>query len=72
MIRRKRPAGRDGLEKLVSETQELVAKLVLENKALRTRNQRLTKELERVSKGWDEIKKIARSAPRARPQSRGR
>ena len=66
MIRRKRPAGPQGLDKLVSETQELVSKLVMENKALKTRNQRLMKELDRVSKGWDEIKKIARSAPRAR------
>ena len=66
MIRRKRTAGRDGLEKLVSETQELVSKLLSENRALKSRNQRLTKELDRVSKGWEEIKKITRSAPRAR------
>jgi len=66
VIRRKRTAGRDGLEKLVSETQELVSKLLSENRALKSRNQRLTKELDRVSKGWEEIKKITRSAPRAR------
>ena len=56
----------DGLQKLLGETQEMVSQLVRENRALKTRNQRLTRELERVSKGWEEIKKITRSAPRTR------
>lgn len=56
----------DGLQKLLGETQEMVSQLVRENRALKTRNQRLARELERVSKGWEEIKKITRSAPRTR------
>ena len=56
----------DGLQKLLGETQEMVSQLVRENRALKTRNERLARELERVSKGWEEIKKITRSAPRPR------
>lgn len=57
------------MEQLLAETVEAVARLAKANKALRTQNERLTKELARVSAGWVEIKKLARSAPRA-PRSR--
>jgi hypothetical protein len=64
VIRRRKTAGRDGLPGLLSETQELVGRLLKENRALKSRNQRLLKELDRVSAGWDQIRKLARSAPR--------
>lgn len=50
----------------------MVARLAKENKALRTQNERLAKELDRVSAGWAEIKKLARSAPRAARSRRSR
>jgi cell division protein FtsB len=49
---------------IVADTQQLVNKLLRENRTLKAQNQRLAKELDRVSAGWDEIKKLARSAPR--------
>ena len=52
------------MAKLLADTQDMVGKLVRENRSLKARNARLMKELERVSEGWDEIKKLARQAPR--------
>jgi cell division protein FtsB len=52
------------LDVLLADTQQLVARLLRENRALKTRNQRLDSELERVSKGWEQIKELARKAPR--------
>ena len=63
MIRRRRKT-KDGVAKLLADTQEMVGKLVRENRTLKARNARLMKELDRVSEGWDEIKKLARQAPR--------
>lgn len=54
------------VEQLLAETQALVGKLLAENRALKARNLKLTAEVERVTKGWDQIKKLARLAPRAR------
>ncbi|MGH7902870.1 MAG: hypothetical protein ACREPA_01925 [Candidatus Dormibacteraceae bacterium] len=69
MIRKSRPAKASaGLAGLVEDTQKLVTLLVRENRALRARNQRLSRELDRVSAGWDEIRRLARSAPR-KPRS---
>ena len=65
MIRRRRKS-QNGVGKLLADTQEMVGKLVRENRALKARNERLMKELDRVSAGWDEIKKLARQAPRRR------
>jgi hypothetical protein len=65
MIRRRRKP-QDGVAKLLADTQESVAKLLKENRALKLRNVKLSKELDRVSAGWDELKKLARSAPRRR------
>ena len=64
VIRRKRKPAAEGVEKLLADTQDLIARLVKENRTLKSRNQRLSSELERVTKGWDEIKRLARSAPR--------
>lgn len=52
------------LDALLADTQQLVARLLKENRSLKTQNLRLGKELERVSKGWDQIKDLARQAPR--------
>jgi cell division protein FtsB len=66
VARPRRRGGADGLSQLLSETQELVAQLVKENKALKSRNLKLARELDRLSTGWEQIKKVARSAPRRR------
>ena len=66
VIRRKRKGPRQGVEQVLADTAEIVGKLLKENRALRTQNQRLAKELDRVSEGWEELKKLARSAPRPR------
>jgi cell division protein FtsB len=63
VIRRRRKT-KDGVAKLLADTQDMVGKLVRENRTLKARNARLMKELDRVSAGWDEIKKLARQAPR--------
>lgn len=52
------------LDALLADTQQLVGRLLRENRSLKTQNLRLGKELERVSKGWDQIKDLARQAPR--------
>jgi hypothetical protein len=65
VIRRSRkPTDRAG--KLLAETQESIGKLLKQNRTLKQQNAKLAKELDRVSQGWEEIKKLARSAPRAR------
>lgn len=55
-----------GVELLVSETQELVSRLVAENRLLKAQNKKLATELTRISKGWDQLKALARQAPRRR------
>ena len=62
--RRRKPT--NGVAKLLADTQDLVGKLLKENRALKQQNARLAKDLDRVTKGWDELKKIARSVPRRR------
>lgn len=57
------------MEQLLADTQALVTRLLVENRALKARNQKLSLDLDRVSKGWEQIKKLARSAPRARRRS---
>ena len=57
---------RDSVSKLLAETQDLVGKLVQENRVLRAQNQRLSKQADQLATGWDQIKKLARSAPRGK------
>jgi len=66
MIRRRRRTTVGTLEQLASETSELVGRLVRENRVLRAENEALKREVERLSSGWEEIKKLARLAPRKR------
>ncbi len=54
------------LEELASETSELVGRLLREHKVLRAENEALKREVDRLSSGWEEIKKLARLAPRKR------
>ena len=52
------------IDELLADTQRLVTRLLRENQLLKTQNKRLSTELERVTKGWDQIKALARQAPR--------
>jgi hypothetical protein len=54
----------DGLSRLLSETQDVVARLLDENRLLKAQNRRLADELERVSKDLDQVQRLARSGPR--------
>ena len=60
----RKAATKSPLDELLADTQRLVARLLRENQLLKTRNKRLTGELDRISKGWDQIKALARQAPR--------
>ena len=67
MIRRtRRNAVGSSLEQLATETSELVGRLLREHRTLRAENEALRREVERLSSGWEEIKKLARLAPRKR------
>jgi len=52
------------LDELLADTQRLVTRLLRENQVLKAQNKRLAGELDRVSKGWEQIKTLARQAPR--------
>jgi cell division protein FtsB len=66
MIRRRRRETMGALEQLASETSDLVGRLLREHRVLRAENEALKREVERLSSGWEEIKKLARLAPRKR------
>ena len=66
MIRRRRRSAAGSLDQLATETSELVSRLVRENRVLRAENQALKREVERLSSGWEEIKRLSRLAPRKR------
>jgi len=44
----------------------MIARLVQENRTLRAQNQRLARQADKLADGWDQIKKLARSAPKGR------
>ncbi|TMC12341.1 MAG: hypothetical protein E6J29_09000 [Chloroflexi bacterium] len=60
------PKNNSSVERLLAETQDLVTRLLRENRALKVKNAKLGAELARVSKGWEQIKALAKQAPRAR------
>jgi cell division protein FtsB len=66
VIRRRGTRRPDRLSKLVADAEELVGRLVEENRALRASNAKLAREVDRLSQGWEQIKKLAREAPKAR------
>ncbi len=70
VIRRRRRPPAGSLEELATETSELVGRLLRENRTLRAENQALKQEVERLSQGWEEIKRLARLAPRRRRPAR--
>ncbi|HXM55495.1 MAG TPA: hypothetical protein VOB72_08895 [Candidatus Dormibacteraeota bacterium] len=70
MIRRRRRNTVGSLEQLASETSELVGRLLREHRVLQAENESLKREVERLSSGWEEIKKLARLAPRKRRSRR--
>jgi regulator of replication initiation timing len=70
VIRRRQKPANQSLEEIVSVTSDMVGRLLKENRALKAENERLTRELEHVSRGWDEVRKLARSAPRRRSPTR--
>lgn len=67
--RRRRQASAGTLETLASQTSDLVSELLVQNRALRAENEALKRDVERLSAGWDEIKRLAKLAPR-RKQAR--
>jgi len=62
----RRRSRNDALSRLLAETQEMVGRLVQENRTLRAQNQRLAREADKLAHGWEQIKKLARAAPRGR------
>jgi cell division protein FtsB len=54
------------MDQMLADTVEAVGRLIRENRDLRTQNVRLEREVARLSKGWAEIRRLARLAPRAR------
>jgi len=66
MIRRRRRTAASSLEELARETSELVARLLREHRVLRAENESLKREVERLAAGWEEVRKLARLAPRRR------
>ncbi|GAC1654618.1 MAG: hypothetical protein NVS9B1_06040 [Candidatus Dormibacteraceae bacterium] len=64
----RKPAAPPSAEQILKETQELVSRLVRENRTLKARTLKLGAELDRVTRGWEAIKRLAREAPRLRPK----
>jgi len=65
VARRRRPSN-SSLDQLLADTSEAVDRLIRENRSLRLENVRLQREVARLSEGWAELQRLARSAPRAR------
>jgi regulator of replication initiation timing len=70
VARRKETNNSNSMDQLLAETSEAVGRLIRENRDLRLENVRLQREVARLSQGWADIKRLARSAPRAARRSR--
>jgi hypothetical protein len=66
MARRRRNNSKGSMDQMLADTVEAVGRLIRENRDLRTQNVRLQREVARLSQGWAEIRRLARTAPRAR------
>jgi cell division septum initiation protein DivIVA len=66
VARRRRTSNSNSVDQLLADTSEAVGRLIRENRSLRLENGRLQREVARLSEGWAEIKRLARSAPRSR------
>ena len=60
----RKASAKSPIDELLADTQSLVTRLLRENQLLKTQNKSLSGELDRVSKGWEQIKTLARHAPR--------
>jgi hypothetical protein len=58
------------VDRLVEDTSVAVTSLIRQNRELRSQNLKLQREVERLSAGWDEIRRLARLAPRTRGDRR--
>ncbi|HVB76634.1 MAG TPA: hypothetical protein VNI34_02310 [Candidatus Nitrosotalea sp.] len=54
-----------GVAALVRQAKDLVARLIKENHDLRSENARLKRELESLTRSWDEVRRLTRAAARA-------
>lgn len=63
VARRARSPQTSPLETAVAETRSLVDQLLAERRRLQAENLRLRKEVERLSEGWETLRKLARGAP---------
>jgi cell division protein FtsB len=70
VIRRRGRTSGSTLDDLANQTSQLVGKLLRETKALRAENQALQREVERLSAGWEDVRRLARLAPRRKRQPR--
>jgi regulator of replication initiation timing len=68
VARRRRTDNSSPLDRVLADTSEAVGRLIRENRSLRLENVRLQREVTRLSEGWAEIKRLARTAPRSRRQ----
>lgn len=66
MARRRRSISKDSSSGLLTETRTVVDRLLAELRSLRAENAKLAKEVERLSDGWEQVRRLARTAPRKR------
>jgi hypothetical protein len=66
MARRTRNNNKGSMDQMLADTAEAVGRLIRQNRDLRTQNGRLQREVARLSEGWAEIRRLARTAPRSR------
>ena len=62
----RRPSLTDPISGLLDDTRALVTRMLRDNRLLRAQNAALEREVERLSTGWEEIRRLARTSPRTR------
>ncbi|MDQ6772915.1 MAG: hypothetical protein M3024_08000 [Candidatus Dormibacteraeota bacterium] len=63
-MRRRAARANGSLDRAVAETATLIDRLLRERKELAAENLRLRREVDRLSTGWEQVRRLARSAPR--------
>jgi cell division septum initiation protein DivIVA len=66
VARRRQTNNSKSMDQLLADTSDAVSRLIRDNRDLRLENERLQREVARLSQGWADIKRLARSAPRVR------
>jgi cell division septum initiation protein DivIVA len=66
VARRRQTNNSKSMDQLLADTSDAVGRLIRDNRDLRLENERLQREVARLSQGWADIKRLARSAPRVR------